>query len=79
MSIGRFILRYRGQGSIPDEDLARIRSLSDAQIIDSTPRMLLIEAPDQELKSALSSMSEWIVTEETYTPLPDPRPKLRQD
>lgn len=78
MSIGRFILRYRGKGSIPNEDLERIRSLSDAQIIDSTSRMLLIEAPDKELKSVLSSMSEWIVAEETHIPLPDPRPKLKR-
>ena len=78
MSIGRFILRYRGKGSIPDEDLGRIRSLSDVQIIDSSPRMLLIEAPDDELKSALSSMSEWVVAKETLIPRPDPRPKLKQ-
>src|SRR5258705_2807020 len=76
MSTGRFILRYRGGGSIPEEDLARIRSLSDIKIIDASPRMLLIEAPDKELRSAVSSMPQWILTEERLTSIPDPRPKL---
>ena len=79
MATGRFILRFRGTGSIPAEDIERIRALPDVNIVDSTSRMLLVDAPQNELKSFVSSTPEWIMSEERTVLLPDPRPKIHRD
>jgi hypothetical protein len=75
----RFILRYRGKGSKPEEDVDRIRSLEDIEVVDeSSPRMLLVEGPEAGLKALLESMSQWVLTPERMIPLPDPRLKTRK-
>ena len=76
MATSRFILRFRGSGPIPAKDVERIRSLPDLNIIDSTSRMLLVDAPQDKLKSFISSMPKWIMSEERIVSLPDPRPKI---
>ena len=77
MSTGRYILRFRGKGPIPANDVESIRSLKGLNVVDSTSRMLLVEAPKDELKSLIASMPEWILSEERTVPLPDSRRKLR--
>jgi hypothetical protein len=79
MATGRFIVRFRGEGSIPAEDVERLRALPDINIIDSTSRMLLVDAPSDKLESLISSMPEWIMSEERMVSRPDPRPKIQQD
>jgi hypothetical protein len=79
MATGKFILRFRGSGDIPAEDVKHISALPDVNIIDSTSRMLFVDAPQDELRSFISSMPEWVMVEERSVPLPDPRPKVRQD
>ena len=76
----RFILRFRGTSPRPAEDVNRIRSLRTLTVIDdSSPRMLLVEAPESELRALVDSMPGWIITQEKMIPLPDPRPKLRRN
>ena len=76
----RFILRFRGSSPRPAEDIQRIRSLRRLKVIDdSSPRMLLVEAPETELKKLVDSMPDWIISQEKMIPLPDPRPKLRKN
>lgn len=76
--MGRFILRFRGTGPKPAEDVEHIRALPNISVLDdSSPRMLLVEAPEAELKALIDSMSGWVMTPERMIPLPDPRPKLR--
>ena len=77
--MSRFILRYRGTGPKPDEDVQRIRALPNTIVLDDSPRMLLVEAPEDELKAALASMREWVMSQERMIPLPDPRPKPLPD
>jgi hypothetical protein len=75
----RFILRYRGEGSKPAEDVSRIRSLQSIKVLDeSSPRMLLVEGPGTRLKALVESMPEWVLTPERIISLPDPRPKPRK-
>jgi hypothetical protein len=77
--MNRFILRFRGPGSKPAEDLERIHSQKNVNVIDeSSPRMLLVEAPESELKTLINSMPGWVMSREQTIPLPDPRPKLRR-
>jgi hypothetical protein len=77
--MSRFILRFRGKGPKPTQDVERIRALPNTEVIDDSSRMILVEAPEAELKAAVASMPQWMVTEERVISLPDPRPKLRQD
>lgn len=79
MAVDRFILRYRGSGCIPAEDVERLSALPDVDIIDSTSRMLLVDAPRDKLESLISSMPEWIVSVERMVSRPDPHPKIHQD
>lgn len=74
----RFILRYTGSGRTPAEDVDRIRSSSDINVLDSSPRMLLVEAQEIPLRSLVQSIPEWVVSEEQMIVRRDPRPKLRQ-
>ncbi|MDH4220505.1 MAG: hypothetical protein OEW23_17240 [Candidatus Aminicenantes bacterium] len=77
--MSRFILRYRGEGSKPAEDVNRIRSLQSIKVLDeSSPRMLLVEGAGTRLKALVKSMPEWVLTQERMIPLPDPRQKLRK-
>jgi len=77
--MSRFILRYRGEGSKPEEDVDRIRSLQNMKVLDeSSPRMLLVEGPGTRLKALVESMPEWVLTPERMIPLPDLRPKPRK-
>ena len=78
MPTDRYILRYRGEGPIPAEDAERIRGLDGVSVIDSTSRMLLVEAPQEELEQLVASMPEWVISEERMVSRPDPRPKLRE-
>jgi hypothetical protein len=74
--MNRFILRYRGGGSKPAEDVERIRSLQQVRVLDeSSPRMLLVEGPETRLKALVGSMPQWVLTPERMIPLPDPRPR----
>ena len=76
--MGRFVLRFRGKGAKPPEDVARISASPNTTVLDDSPRMLLVEAPEAELKAVMDTLSDWVMTEERRIPLPDPRPKLRQ-
>jgi hypothetical protein len=73
--IGRYILRFRGPGATPAEDLRLIRSVRGARVIDESSRTLLVEAPDGELQKVVSTLSRWAIGEEKTYPLPDSHPK----
>jgi hypothetical protein len=73
--IGRYILRFRGSGPTPAEDVRRIRSLPGVRVIDQSERTLLLEAPDGELRSLMPNLSRWAMGEEQSIPLPDSRPR----
>jgi hypothetical protein len=75
----RFILRYRGTGAKPAADVDRIRALPNITVIDdSSSRMLLVEAPEADVHSALENMPGWVMGKEQTIRLPDPRPMPRK-
>lgn len=72
--MGRFILRFKGKGAKPAEDVERFRALRNTTVLDdSSSRMILIEAPDTELYELVSTMPEWIISKEKMIRLPDTR------
>lgn len=79
MANRRFILRFTGTGSIPSADIERIRALPGIDVIDSTSRMLLVEAPEDEVMSLVQSMPEWVLSPEQTVDRPDPRPRVREE
>jgi len=79
MEKSRFIFRFRGTGPIPSEDLARIRALPEVEIVDSTSRMLLVQATEEDINSLAQTMPEWVLSPEQIVALPDPRPKVLEE
>ena len=78
VAVERYILRFRGTSLKPPEDVERIRASKNITVLDDTsPRMLLVEAPQVELKALVDKLPGWIMTPERMIPLPDPRPKPR--
>lgn len=77
--MSRYILRFRGKGSMPADDVDRIRALPDTKVLDeSSSRMLLVEAPENTLRTALESLPHWAICPEKTIELPDTRPKPRR-
>jgi len=75
--VGRFILRYRGQGAKPKSDVAWLRSLPGASVIDdSSPRMVLVEAPEEALRRLVEQTDSWVMSSEQTYHLPAPHPSL---
>jgi len=73
----RFIVRFRGTGPAQETDLSRIRALPGARVIDSSsPRMMLVEAPEEHLRNAINEMPGWVMSPEQTIQLPDPRQKV---
>jgi hypothetical protein len=69
-----------GNVAKPPGDVERILASKGITVLDdSSPRMLLVEAGQVELKALVDSMPGWIMTPEQTISLPDPRPKLRSN
>jgi hypothetical protein len=75
--MARLVLRYRGSGSRPDADAARIGALPGVEIVDDSSRMLLVEGPEDALRAALAALPGWTIAEEGSIPLPDVRRRPR--
>ena len=78
MAKERFILRYRGQGTSPDDDVARVRELEEAVVVDSSPRMLLVEAEPEPLRALVDALPEWVMGPEQMYEVPDTRKKVER-
>ena len=74
----RYLLRFRGAGAKPANDVARIRGMRKLKVVDdASGRMMLVEGPTEELTGLLRSMPDWVMSEEQMIPLPNPRQKVR--
>ena len=67
----RFIFRFRGEGETSEVDVERIRSESRV-VDDSSPRMLLVEVPEEKARELASSLKDWVVSEERQLSRPNP-------
>jgi hypothetical protein len=75
--MNRYILRFRGEGIKPETDVEVIRSLPHTKVIDEdSPRMLLVEAPKEELETAIDTLKNWMMSEERSYSIPDTRPHV---
>jgi hypothetical protein len=78
MAKERFILRYRGQGPGPDDDVARVRELEDAVVVDTSPRMLLVESEPKPLRELVDALPDWVMGPERTYAVPDTRKKVQR-
>lgn len=74
--MSRFVVRVRGAGPI-EEVVDRLRRVSSIRILDSTSRMVLVDAEsDDMLAKALHDLDVVIGEEATYQ-LPSSKPRVR--
>ena len=72
MATERFVLRYRGEGTWPDDDLARVRALTDTVEVAS-PRMLVVESEPEPLRQLVEALPDWVMGPDQTYPVPDTR------
>jgi hypothetical protein len=79
VSKGRFILRYRGDGTKPEADVARVHALPDAVVVDdSSPRMLLVDSDPERLRALVDDLQDWVVAPDQSYAIPDTRRKVER-
>ncbi|MFM7518949.1 MAG: hypothetical protein ACKO9B_00610 [Planctomycetota bacterium] len=71
----RFVLRFTGKGAAAAADLARISATSGVSVIDTTSRMVLVEASGATSGRLADSLDGWICVPEQGIGQPDPRPR----
>ncbi len=76
--MSRFIIRYRGEGERPRDTLDRIRGIKGVSVVEDSGRMVLVEAPEQPLRSALGSEVDWVISPDVTYEVPDTRKKVQR-
>jgi hypothetical protein len=74
----RFVLRYRGEGDTPEADVARVRQLTDAVVVDSSSRMLLVESDAEPLGALVDDLPDWVMSPDRSYEVPDTRKKIER-
>ncbi|MFN2607602.1 MAG: hypothetical protein ABR511_06845 [Acidimicrobiales bacterium] len=74
----RFVLRYRGEGPMPDADVARVHGLPDAAVVDSSPRMLVVESEHEPLRRLVDGLPDWVLAPEQHYAVPDTRKRVER-
>ena len=77
--MGRYIVRYAGQGLRPSADVQRIRAVPGLTVLDESSRMMLVEGSEKRLKELMGSLPGWSWSPERTIRLPDHRPKPRRE
>ena len=69
----RFVLRYTGFGTKPEDIAARLVAVIPvAKIIDESSRMVLIEAPESSESVLRKNLPDWIVAPQVNYSIPRP-------
>ncbi len=76
MSRSRFVLRYSGEGPKPDADVARLQEVAGAIIVDSSARMLVVEAKPEPLRDVVDALPDWVMGPDMSYDVPDTRKKV---
>ena len=76
MARNRFVLRYRGEGPKPDEVVEMVHDLTDAVVVDSTSRMLVVEAEPEPLRDLVDGLRDWVMGPDMGYEVPDTRKKV---
>lgn len=74
-----FIVRCKALGSVPEADLATIRGRPGVTVLDESDRMLLIQTSQETADELARLLPGWSVSPEKRIPLPDTRPRIRNE
>lgn len=64
---------------MPEGDVQRIRGHERVSVVDSTDRMLLVDAEPNDVETLKASLPDWVFSEEQTMSAPDPRPRIRKE
>ena len=78
MAKARFVLRYRGEGAPPEADVAQVHALAGTQVVDSSPRMLVVESDPDRLGALVDGLSDWVMAPDQSYAIPDTRKKVER-
>ena len=73
MARSRFVLSYKGEGKKPEADVARVKELTDAVVVDSTSRMLLVDCDSEPLRELVDTLPDWVMGPDLTYEVPDTR------
>jgi hypothetical protein len=74
----RLILRYAGLPEAIKKAQANVEALPFVRVIDTSPRMMLVEVESKAADALREALPQWKVFEEVHISLPPPGPpKLR--
>lgn len=74
----RWVLRYRGEGSIPERVAQEIGASKGVCVVDRSARMLVVEGDERAVRSLAERLGSWAVApEDTRYRVPDPRKSTR--
>lgn len=77
--MSRFILHFKGGGTVPAADVKQIRACSGVTVLDdSMPRMMLVQATPQAVGKLVKELPGWESSAEQFIPLPDTKVKVKQ-
>jgi hypothetical protein len=76
MTRSRFVLRYRGDGPKPEADVARMVEQAGAVIVNSSARMLEVEAKPGPLRDLVDALPDWVMGPDVSYEVPDTRKKV---
>jgi len=71
----RYILRHKSNAVAPQEEVRTIMATEGIKVVDTTPRMLLVEADEAVIHMMTTRLPDWSVSEEKTIPLPDTKKK----
>ena len=74
--MSRYALRYNGPESMPTEHVNAIRSTQGLQVVDESPKMLLVDGNESTLREKLKQMPGWSIHPVQEYKLPDTRQRL---
>lgn len=73
--MNRYILRYGGGATMPATHVENIRSIPGLEVIDESPKMLLVGGEESSLREKLKDLPGWSIHPEQEYSLPDTRKK----
>jgi hypothetical protein len=73
-----YIVRYTKGTSAPDEEKDRVKAFPDVQVLDESPKMLLIQASPETAAALGGTLPDWLVSAQQEYTIPNPRPQVRQ-
>jgi hypothetical protein len=76
--MARFVLHYGGEAPRPKDVVRRIRAISGASIVDDSDRLLLVDAPEAELRAVLEPHGDWSITPEKKYRVPSTRKRVER-